>query len=127
MADAESQKFAEIAELLAPDGRFVVTYVNFDHRRPDYYTPYSNIQPADEFRTTLAEHFLIERKIPTAHNWNHSEPGQWLVRTPNMHINVNVPILTNWLAVEYIYVCRTRPAQGRVKHSLDESARSIRL
>ena len=44
-----------------------------------------------------------------------------------MHIDVNVPILTNWLAVEFIYVCRTRPAQGRVKHSLDESARSISL
>ena len=49
MADAQSQKFAEIADLLAPDGRFVVTYVNFDHRRPAHYTPYSNIQSLGRF------------------------------------------------------------------------------
>jgi SAM-dependent methyltransferase len=108
MADAQARKFAEIAALLVPDGRFVVTYVNFDHRRPDYYTPYSNIQPAAEFRRSLAEHFAIERQLPTAHNWNHSEPGRWFVREPNMYINVKVPMLTRRLAVEYIYVCRPR-------------------
>jgi SAM-dependent methyltransferase len=109
MADAQSRKFSEIADLLVPDGRFVATYVNFDHRRPEYYTPYSNIQPSGEFRRSLAEHFVVERQVPTSHNWNHSEPGQWLVRAPNMYINVNVPMLTSWLAVEYIYVCRPRP------------------
>ena len=109
MADAQSQKFAEIADLLAPDGRFVATYVNFDHRRPNHYTPYSNIQPSAEFRRSLAEHFVVERQVPTAHNWNHSEPGRWFVRAPNMYLNVNVPMLTSWLAVEYIFVCRPRP------------------
>ncbi len=112
MADAQSQKFAEIAELLKPDGRFVATYVNFDHRRPDYYTPYSNIQPSADFRRSLADRFVIERKIPTAHNWNHSEPRRRLVRAPNMHFNVSVPIVTSRLAVEYIYVCRPKPAAG---------------
>jgi trans-aconitate methyltransferase len=109
MAEAQSQKFAEIAELLAPDGRFVATYVNFDHRHPTYYTPYSNIQAAAEFRESLAEHFAIERRLPTAHNWNHSEPGKLLVRAPNMYINVKLPLLTSRLAVEYIYVCRPLP------------------
>ncbi len=109
MSDAQSQKFAEIAKLLVPEGRFVATYVNFDHRRPDYYTPYNNIQPSAQFTRTLAEHFVIERQFPTAHNWNHSEPGQWFVRIPNMHINVKVPLLTNKLAVEYIFICRPRP------------------
>ncbi|MGO8861381.1 MAG: class I SAM-dependent DNA methyltransferase [Acidimicrobiales bacterium] len=109
MADAQSRKFAEIADLLGPEGRFVVTYVNFDHRRPYYYAPYSNIQPSAAFRRSLAEHFVVERQVPTAHNWNHSEPGRWLVRAPNMYINVNVPRLTSWLAAEYIYVCRPRP------------------
>jgi SAM-dependent methyltransferase len=108
MADAQSQKFAEIAELLVPDGRLVVTYVNFDHRRPNLYTPYSNIQPSLEFRRDLAEHFAVERQIPTSHNWKHNEPGKWLVRAPNMYIDVNVPMLTSRLAVEYIYVCRPR-------------------
>ena len=60
MADAQSQKFAEIADLLAPDGRFVVTYVNFDHRRPAHYTPYSNIQAPGEFQRSLTRHFAVE-------------------------------------------------------------------
>lgn len=110
---------------MAPDGKFVATYVNFDHRSPDYYTPYSNIQAASDFRRSLSEQFMIERRIPTAHNWNHSEPGLWFVRTPNMHINVNVPVLTNWLAVEYIYVCRLRSVEDRispVKDGLDSLA-----
>ncbi len=109
MADAQARKFAEIAALLVPDGRFVVTYVNFDHRRPNHYAPYSNIQPAAEFRRSLAEYFTVERQVPTAHNWNHSEPGRWFVRAPNRYINVNVPMLTSRLAVEYIYICRPRP------------------
>jgi SAM-dependent methyltransferase len=109
MADAQSQKFAEIADLLAPDGTFVVTYVNFDHRRPNHYTPYSNIEAPEEFQRSLTRHFEIERQIPTAHNWNHSEPGRWFVKAPNMYIEVNLPKLTRWLAVEFIYVCRRRP------------------
>jgi cyclopropane fatty-acyl-phospholipid synthase-like methyltransferase len=108
MSDAQSQKFAEIAALLGPDGRFVATYVNFDHRNPEHYTPYNNIQPSAEFRRSLAEHFDIERQIPTAHNWNHSEPGKWFVRVPNKYINVKIPMLTSRLAVEYIFVCRPR-------------------
>ncbi len=80
MADAQSEKFAEIADLLVPDGTFIVTYVNFDHRRPTHYTPYSNVQSSAAFQKSLAEHFVVDKQIPTAHNWNHSEPERWLVR-----------------------------------------------
>ena len=92
-----------------PDGRFVATYVNFDHRRPDYYTPYNNIQPSAEFRRTLAEHFIIEKQFPTSHNWNGSEPGKWFVRIPNMYVSVNVPM-------------RHRPAGGRIHLHLQTPA-----
>jgi cyclopropane fatty-acyl-phospholipid synthase-like methyltransferase len=109
MADAQSQKFAEIAALLAPDGIFVATYVNFDHHHPYHYSPYSNIQASERFRESLAEHFVVERQVPTSHNWNHSEPGRWFTRVPNMYINVKLPKLTSWLAVEYIYECRPKP------------------
>jgi SAM-dependent methyltransferase len=108
LADKQSQKFAEIADLLTPSGRFIVTYVNFDHRRPNYYWPYSNIQSSGRFRAALAEQFVIERQIPTAHNWNHSEPGRWYVRGSNMYVNVRFPYFTGWLGVEYLYVCRPR-------------------
>lgn len=51
----QSQKFAEIAQLLNKDGIFVVSYVNFDHRQKDVYWPYSNVQPFNDFRRSLAE------------------------------------------------------------------------
>jgi SAM-dependent methyltransferase len=108
LADQESRKFAEIADLLTPSGKFIVTYVNFDHRRPNYYWPYSNIQSSAEFRAALAEHFLVERQLPTAYNWNHSEPGRWSVRESNMYVNVRIPFFTRWLGVEYLYICRPR-------------------
>lgn len=109
LADHQSRKFAEIADLLTPDGTAIVSYVNFDHRRPDYYWPYSNIQPSKQFRDSLKDHFVVDKQLPTSHNWNHTEPGRWYVRVPNMYLNVNVPWLTSWLGVEYLYICR-RPA-----------------
>ena len=108
LADSQSRKFSEIADLLTPDGRFVVSYVNFDHRRPSYYWPYSSVQSPAQFRAALSEQFVIEKQVPTSHNWNHSEPRRWLVRAPSMHVNRNIPLLTSWLGVEYIYVCRRR-------------------
>jgi cyclopropane fatty-acyl-phospholipid synthase-like methyltransferase len=108
LAESHSRKFAEIADLLTPDGKFIVSYVNFDHRRPTYYWPYSSVQSSAQFRNSLAEHFVIERKFPSAHNWNHSEPSRWYVRVPNMYVNRNIPFITSRLGVEYIYICRRR-------------------
>lgn len=110
LADRQSQKFAEIAGLLKPNGTFVASYVNFDHRQPDYYWPYSNIQSSSEFRNSLGEHFVIAKQMPTSHNWNHTEPNRWYVRAPNMHVNVSIPLVTRWLGVEYLYLCRLRSA-----------------
>jgi SAM-dependent methyltransferase len=106
LADSQSQKFAEIAELLTPAGRFIVSYVNFDHRRPDHYWPYNSIQPAAQFKNSLREHFVIEKELPTSHNWSHREPGRRFLQTPNMYLNVKVPVLTRRLAVQYLWVCR---------------------
>ena len=108
LADQQSRKFAEIADLLTPEGKFIVTYVNFGHRRPNYYWPYSNIQSSEVFRAALADHFVVERQLTTAHNWNHSEPGRWYVRGSNMYVNARIPFFTRWLGVEYLYVCRPR-------------------
>jgi SAM-dependent methyltransferase len=106
LADSQSQKLAEIADLLTSDGKFIVSYVNFDHRKPTYYWPYSSVQSSAQFRDSLAEHFVIEKQFPTSHNWNHSEPRRWCVRVPSMHVNRNIPLLTGWLGVEYLYICR---------------------
>src|SRR5712691_6613203 len=57
----QSQKLAEIADLLKDDGKFIVTYQNFDHRKKEIYWPFSNVQPPAEFRADLSRHFRVER------------------------------------------------------------------
>jgi SAM-dependent methyltransferase len=107
----QAQKFAEIASILNDAGVFIVSYVNFGHRAANIYSPYSNVQPLKDFRQSLARHFEIRRFFPTSHNWNHSEPGRKLVQAGNMHINVNVPVISRVLAVEYFFICSERAAR----------------
>jgi SAM-dependent methyltransferase len=105
MGEFQSQKFAEIADLLNPDGAFIVSYVNFGHRNREVYEPYSNVQSFADFRTSLARHFTIDRYFPTSHNWGHAEPNRRLVKSVNMHINANIPFISPVLAVEYFFIC----------------------
>jgi len=105
----QAEKFAEIAELLkGPDAAFVVSYVNFGHRDREIYWPYSNIQPPADFEASLAERFTIRRRFATSHNWHHHEPVKEPVRSLNMHLNLDVPVLSRKLAVEYFYLCSPR-------------------
>lgn len=114
VGDFQSKKFAEIAQLLNEDGTFIVSYVNFDHRHRDIYWPYSNVQPFNDFRESLAQHFKIRRFFPTSHNWNHWEPSRKLIRAANMHINLNIPFISPVLAVEYLLICSARES-GKAK------------
>lgn len=104
----QARKFAEIAQLLKHDGKFIASYVNFDHRKRDIYWPYSNVQPFREFRRDLERYFDIQRLFPTSYNWSHKEPGHRLVRAANMYINLDIPFVSRALAVQYIVVCTTR-------------------
>jgi cyclopropane fatty-acyl-phospholipid synthase-like methyltransferase len=108
LADNQSRKFEEIAALLTRQGKFIASYVNFDHRRPNHYWPYNCIQSGAQFRASLAEYFVIEKQIPTSHNWNHHEPERSYLRLPNMYVNLNLPYVTRRLGVQYVYVCRGR-------------------
>jgi SAM-dependent methyltransferase len=101
----QSQKFAEIAGLLKPDGKFVLTYQNFDHRQREIYWPYSNVQRPADFRADLSRFFKIDRWFPVSHNWNHSQPNRPLMKASQAHINVNIPVISPMLAVDYLYVC----------------------
>jgi len=106
LGNHQAQKFAEIAGLLrGPGSTFVVSYVNFGHRDREIYWPYSNIQPLADFRASLAEHFVVRRQFATSHNWHHHEPVKEPVRTLNMHLNLNVPVISPKLAVEYFFLC----------------------
>ena len=108
MGEFQAQKFAEIAELLNPNGTFVLSYVNFGHRDKEIYWPYNNMQPFGDFRRDLMRYFTIERFFPTSHNWKHSEPNRRLIKAVNMHINANIPVISSVLAVEYFLICSSR-------------------
>jgi SAM-dependent methyltransferase len=101
----QSQKFAEIAGLLKRNGQFVLTYQNFDHRQREVYWPYSNVQRPADFRKDLGRFFRIQRSFPMSHNWNHSQPHRPLMKLSQAYLNVNVPVISRILAVDYLYVC----------------------
>jgi SAM-dependent methyltransferase len=105
VGDYQSEKFAEIAGILARDGKFVLTYQNFDHRQREVYWPYSNVQRPAAFRADLARFFRIERSFPVSHNWNHSQPGRSLMKASQAYVNINIPVISPILAVDYLYVC----------------------
>ena len=86
----------------------MTSYINFGHRRPNLYWPYSNVQSIDDFRASLSSQFSIKAMFPTSHNWRHSEPNRKLIKLANMHLNVRVPVITSKLAVEYFFVCSPR-------------------
>jgi SAM-dependent methyltransferase len=108
MAGRQDQKFAEIAELLSERGRFVLTYTNFGHRDKRIFEAFSNVQPFDDFRRSLARHFTIEKYYPTSYNWHGGQPVRALLKSANMNIKANVPVLGPKLAVEYFFICSRR-------------------
>lgn len=108
MADRQDQKFNEIAQLLNSRGKFVVTYTNFGHRDKRVFEAFSNVQPLDEFRRGLAKHFIIDRSFPTSYNWHGGQPVRALLKSANMHVKANIPLLGPKVAVEYFFICSSR-------------------
>jgi cyclopropane fatty-acyl-phospholipid synthase-like methyltransferase len=106
--ERQSQKFAEIKGLLKDGGKFVVTYMNFAHRKKHIYGPYSNVQQPDEFRRCLAQYFIIDRSFPSAYNWNHTMPNRKAMKAAQARLNINIPIISPMLAVDGIYICSPR-------------------
>jgi SAM-dependent methyltransferase len=101
----QSQKFSEIAKSLKRDGRFIVTYVNFDHRNKCVYWPYNNVQPLADFKNRLSVHFRVDRFFPTSHRWHHDEPKGRLMKALQMHWKTNIPVISRLFAVEYFFIC----------------------
>jgi SAM-dependent methyltransferase len=108
----QDEKFAEISELLAEGGRFIVSYWNFGHRDKQVYSPFSNIQSFSQFRDSLARYFSIDKVFPVGHNWQQQEPGRKLMKAAQMHMNINIPFISSALAVEYFFICSRRDARG---------------
>jgi SAM-dependent methyltransferase len=101
----QAEKFSEISQLLNPKGTFIASYVNFDHRQRYVYAPYNNVQPFDVFRKSLSRFFRIDRILPTSHHLHHHEPNRKIAKAIQMHVNVNIPLISRKLAVEYFFIC----------------------
>jgi SAM-dependent methyltransferase len=108
VGELQSQKLAEIAASLRDGGTFITSYVNFDHRRPHIYGPYSNVRPFDQFRSSVEEHFAVRRVLPTSYNWRHRDSDRRIFKAIGLNTDLNIPVVGRSLAVQYILVCGTR-------------------
>jgi len=78
----------------------VLTYTNFGHRDKRIFEAFSNVQPFDDFRQSLAKHFIIERCFPVAYNWHGGQPVRALLQSANMPVKVNIPLIgTGWPSI----------------------------
>ncbi len=101
----QAEKLGEIAEILRPDGTFIVTYTNFAHRDSRMFEAYSNIQPLRDFKQDLARYFRIRRSFPTSHNWHGGQPWRRTPMAVNRPITPTIPVVSRKLAVEYFFIC----------------------
>lgn len=126
LGEFQSQKLAEIAALLNENGIFIVSYWNYGHRNKHVYWAHSNVQSLDDFRNDLACYFNIDRFFPSSHNWQHSSPNRKLNTAINMHMNMNIPIVSPILAVEYFFLCSARDSRGSGAGRFADHARATR-
>jgi SAM-dependent methyltransferase len=108
LPEVQSQKFAEIAEILRPGGTFIVTYWNYAHRNTKVYHAHTNVQLFGDFRRDLEQHFRVDRFFPASHNWYHGSPSMQFNKALNMRVNLNIPVISPLLAVEYFVLCSPR-------------------
>jgi SAM-dependent methyltransferase len=104
----QSQKLAEVKELLNEGGTFIASYVNFNHLNRNIYWLYNNIQPLREFRNSICSVFRVDRCFPTSHQWRHREPTHPVMKAIHMHMNANIPVISSLFAIEYFFICSSR-------------------
>ena len=109
MGEQQHQKFSEIKNILKPAGKFITTFINIHHRHPLHaFHMYNNIIPIHEFLRDLMTVFHVDRYFPTSYNWYGSEPRKKYVVALNLHMDLNIPLIGPWLAVEYIFICSAK-------------------
>ena len=101
----QTQKLDEISKLLTSNGKFIVSYWNFNHRDKQGTPAFSNIQSYSQLRKSLACYFTIDNSFPIGHNWHQREPGRKLMKAAQMGVNINIPFISPVLAVEYFFIC----------------------
>jgi SAM-dependent methyltransferase len=112
MSDQELTKMREISDLLAPGGSLIVSYWNFDHRRTHTSEAINNVRSISKFHRDLASCFNVTKFYPVSYNWKHGMPSRRLVKSLNIHVNVNIPVLSRILGVEYFFICSPLGPRG---------------
>lgn len=105
MGSCQKEKFLEIRKLIKPKGTFMLSYINFEHRRHLVWPNYNNVQSIAAIKESLVEFFRIEQCFPASHHWRQKQPGKNSLRPLQMHINFNIPIFSPLFAVEYFFIC----------------------
>ncbi len=108
MGERQKLKLQEISELLTDDGIFIMSYINFGHFRGKVWPNYNNVQRIEEMTRGVEEVFKVERRFPASHHWRQKQPGRNSLRPLQMLVNVNIPMISPALAVEYFFVCSKR-------------------
>jgi SAM-dependent methyltransferase len=108
LGDQQDQKCSEIRDILAPEGKLLVSYINFRHFRRRIFPIYNNIHTIKEFALRMGRVFQVERCFPVSHHWRHKQPGERMLPALQMQMEWNVPCFSSWLAVEYFVVCSPR-------------------
>ena len=112
LGEFQARKFAEIRQLLRPGGSVRPRRTKISGTaRSQIYWPYSNMQPISDFRESLERYFRIDRSFPVAHNWNHGSPQRRWLQVMEMHVNLNVPMISPVLGTEYFFICSPRAAR----------------
>jgi SAM-dependent methyltransferase len=104
----QKEKFFEIQRILNEEGKFVVTYTNFNHCHPaPYYLPYNYVVPIIDFLHDLKMFFRVDRWFPSSHNWKQHEPmdRRKLLNRIQMNIFFNIPIISPLFTVNYFFIC----------------------
>lgn len=108
MGEYQNRKMQEIRDILNPDGKFIMSYINFGHFRHMVWPNYNNVQPIAHMKKSLEEVFQVERCFPASHHWRQKQPGEKAMPGLQMRVNFNIPLLSPMLAVEYFFVCSHR-------------------
>jgi SAM-dependent methyltransferase len=108
MGEYQNRKLEEIRDILNKDGKFIMSYINFEHLRHKVWPNYNNVQPIAQMKKSLGEVFQLERCFPASHHWRPKQPGKYAIPAIQMHLNFNIPLVSPCFAVEYFFVCSHR-------------------
>jgi SAM-dependent methyltransferase len=103
----QNKKFSEIRTVMKRDGKFVLTYTNFNHLNDKLidHSIYNNIKTIDAFKRELEAYFRIEKWYPSSHNWYCSEPRRKFLKQVQMPLEIFIPIISPMLAINYFFIC----------------------